>query len=535
MRPRQLSHLLVCILAPLTLMGIQCDPPNPGELPTDPVDPVDPVERPDPVDPVDPIEPPDPVDSEDPVEPEDPEPPPAPEPPAPRVLTADLIIESVSVYQAVEIPLDPETSSLAPIIAGRDALIRAFVAPLPEFQPRRIQAALTLTDSAGSSEIVIEARATGRSAHDDLDSTLNFEVPGAHIASDTTLHVRLFEIEASEDSGERAPAGGMWPAGGGSYPLAALDIGDGITVRIVPMIYRADGSQRAPDTTSAHLDGLRSALLAMSPAPDATVWVDAPVQLGTPISPNGDGWSDALVLLTDLREERAVRDHEYVYGLVSPASDFGSYCGRSCVAGLSWRASSPDAAWARTSMGLGYPGESSEATFVHELGHAHGRMHTPCGEPASPDPDYPHTGGLLGGQGYDMITDELVPESHGDLMGYCRPRWVSDYTFAAFADRMAWVHAQPALLPAPGWPREMLVVDVSARGVRLAGNLTVRRPPHGPTASVDVLDGDGELLYVAEATVQEFEHTGSQALLVSRPEHRAAAALRVDGVVVAID
>lgn len=504
-------------------MGIQCEAPAPGALPVDP-----PAERPDDEPsngPVDPAEQPDderPDDEgpdEDPLDTED----------APESLVSDLVVQRVSLYQGVEVSLDDRSASLAPVIAGRDALVRAFVEPLPGYVPRAMTAVLELEDGDEITLMEHTVRPLARSTQDDLDSTLNFFVDGALLTPSTALSVRLLEPgEAASE--ERGPIAGVWPAGGVARPLGAVDLGGAVTVRIVPLLYGADGSNRAPDTSASQLDTMKDALLGMTPAADALLWVDAPVNLASPIAANGDGWSDALVLLTDLREERSVRDTEYVYGLVVPATSMGEYCGRSCVAGLSWRATDPTAAWARTSLGLGYAGVGAEDTFVHELGHAHGRMHTPCGGPASPDPDYPHAEGLLGTQGYDMDSDELIPaDSRGDLMGYCSPRWVSDYTYAAFAERMAWVNAEPMVLSPPGWPKRMLAIDAGPQP-RFVGAMTLRAPPSGATETVEVLNAAGALLYEATAQVQSLEHTDRDVLLVPEPARRDAAKVRFAGV-----
>ena len=534
---RQLSRLLVLVLAPFGLMGIQCEAPSPGDLPLEP-----PVERPDepvsaPVDPQDLPEDEGPEDEgpdderPDDERPDDEGPDDEPteiETPA-EALVNDLVVDRVSLYQGVEVSLDDSTASLAPVVAGRDALVRAFVEPLPGYVARVMTAVLEIENGDEVTLLEETVRPLERSRKDDLDSTLNFFIDGELLTPATALSVRLLE-PADGFSEERGPVGGLWPAGGVPRPLGAVDLGGAVTVRIVPLLYAADGTHRAPDTSAAQVETMRSALLGMTPAPDAILWVDSPVNITTPLAANGDGWSDALVLLTNLRETRNVRSSEYVYGLVAPATAMGAYCGGSCVTGLSWRATDPTAAWARTSLGLGYAGVGAEDTFVHELGHAHGRMHTPCGGPANPDPDYPYADGLLGTQGYDMDSDELIPaESRGDLMGYCSPRWVSDYTYAALAERMAWVHAEPMMIAPPGWPKRMLAIDAGPQP-RFVGAMTLQAPLSGATEAVQVLDASGVVLYEVEAEVQAMEHTGRDVLLVPAPARRDAVTVRFAGV-----
>ena len=82
--------------------------------------------------------------------------------------------------------------------------------------------------------------------------------------------------------------------------------------------------------------------------------------------------------------------------------------------------------------------------FAHELGHNLGRPHTPCDEPVTDpgmvDPDYPWPDGHIGVWGHDFGDDEnggdgsglghlFSPEGYHDLMSYCYPQWISDYSF----------------------------------------------------------------------------------------------------------
>ncbi len=55
--------------------------------------------------------------------------------------------------------------------------------------------------------------------------------------------------------------------------------------------------------------------------------------------------------------------------------------------------------------------------------------HSPCGNPPFIDPDFPYQDGSSGAWGYDHRNDQLVNPEKPDLMGYCEPRWISDYSF----------------------------------------------------------------------------------------------------------
>ena len=79
---------------------------------------------------------------------------------------------------------------------------------------------------------------------------------------------------------------------------------------------------------------------------------------------------------------------------------------------------------------------------THEIGHMLGRRHVNCnGSEGGPDPSYPYPGGKIGGPatdptryfGLSSATDRpvIIPSTVGDLMGYCEPRWLSNYNLAA--------------------------------------------------------------------------------------------------------
>ena len=71
-------------------------------------------------------------------------------------------------------------------------------------------------------------------------------------------------------------------------------------------------------------------------------------------------------------------------------------------------------------------------TIAHELGHNMSLYHAPCGGAGGPDPSYPYPDGSIGAWGYDFRDGgSLVhPRTGRDLMSYCNPRWISDYSFS---------------------------------------------------------------------------------------------------------
>lgn len=91
--------------------------------------------------------------------------------------------------------------------------------------------------------------------------------------------------------------------------------------------------------------------------------------------------------------------------------------------------------------------------IAHELGHNLNLYHAPCGGADGPDPFFPYEDGSIGVSGFDLLGGDLVGPDTADLMSYCHPQWISDYSFTrALAHRIALgsVSATPPLAAVSG-------------------------------------------------------------------------------------
>ena len=85
--------------------------------------------------------------------------------------------------------------------------------------------------------------------------------------------------------------------------------------------------------------------------------------------------------------------------------------------------------------GVGYVGGTASVgfavgdVFTHELGHNLSLRHAPCGGAGSTDRNYPHRDGRIANWGFNAETGKLVSPLVKDVMGYCRPNWISTYHF----------------------------------------------------------------------------------------------------------
>jgi hypothetical protein len=137
---------------------------------------------------------------------------------------------------------------------------------------------------------------------------------------------------------------------------------------------------------------------------------------------DGSGW---LEVLLDLDARRvAAGDGRYYYGV----ANVGYTSGVAGVAYVTPEGGPPQ----RTALGWDHlQNASASIVAAHELGHNWTRNHAPCGGPAQIDPQYPRPDGTTGGYGMDVSTATLKPATSRDVMSYCDPRWISEYTFGA--------------------------------------------------------------------------------------------------------
>jgi hypothetical protein len=219
-----------------------------------------------------------------------------------------------------------------------------------------------------------------------------------------------------------------------------------------------------------------------------------------------------------MRSSANVDPQTYYYGVFEPEESFYSFCSYGCVLGLS-TLGSPDDVWSRASIGLGYSGDTSVETMVHEVGHAHGREHAPCGLGGqTSDPGYPYSKAELGVWGYDYINNELLKaSSHVDMMSYCSPIWLSDYTYGALYDRIKAIKGQRSARSADG-KRSYRSMVVEPNGDLVLGDMmTVLGEPKGAPQVVEWIDGQGESVKQVDGYFYPFSHIEGGIILTEEP------------------
>jgi Peptidase M66 len=382
---------------------------------------------------------------------------------------AGVTITGIDLYQGVQVPLYGASSSL-PVVAGKAAMVRVHYQTDGAYDGQPVTARFT----AGTTSVEATATLGGGSSQSDLGSTLNVDVPGAMFSVGGTYRVDLVQ-----PNGSGANAGARYPVGVTEQTShGAQSTGSKLKILLVPVQYNG----QLPDTSAGQVQKYVDYFSWQYPIPEVEVTVRSQPYNFSGSLGGYNGWSQLLDSVTQLRQTDNAPADTYYYG-IHMASGSG-------LLGLGWVGGANDV-WSRTAIGVGWSGDTSPETAVHELGHNHGRSHSPCG--VSGDPNYPHSGASIGVWGFNPSTNQLLsPNQYVDFMSYCSPAWVSDYTYAALFNRLKFVNnasiSAPAELMNRSWDR-VRVIDGQAVWLE---PVTMGLPPVGEATSVTV-SGNGSV------------------------------------------
>jgi hypothetical protein len=428
-------------------------------------------------------------------------------------LARSLSISSVDAYQTIQIPLHggEPVADVAPLIAGRETLIRISATPQPGAQPEAVTAEVIVEGGATPLILRDTKTLTQPSRQDALSSTFNVTIPRGALTPASSLSVRLSVPRQGDVVAPGASHPAAWPAERTQHPLAARADSGALRVVLVPLKYDYDDSGRLPDTSPARVARYEALLRALFPSTDVQISVHEPIS-----------WDQSLrfgninQMLVQLKEDERADDDLYYYALVNPADTFEEYCGRSCTTGQSFTTSNNADGVYRVGSGLGYATDDRLWTLAHELGHMHGRGHAPCDVSFwNADGDYPHGGGLVGVWGWDQRDGSLKdPDEIADMMGYCDDQWLSDYTYVGMFERSVRIAGRNALRTFAA-PRAHRFLTIPAQGAPQWGRSIKLRGGHtGDEIEVRLLDAAGRLVGTLMLPRIPTGHDGAQELLV---------------------
>lgn len=305
-----------------------------------------------------------------------------------------------------------QPSAPVPMVANRDALLRVFVtAPtLHDFVAPAILATFLL-DGEQVHQVRMDAPSPQLPAgvfQDDIEASYNAVIPAEHVQPGLEFFVEADpdgSLILTDGSASRFPADG-------AVTLEVVDVPP-MEVTLVPVL-----NATAPDssifdwvtdvTKDSHIVSMLrwafpfSGFEARKRETYVTSW-DLTTAEGA--------WG----LILDLQAVRSAENGTgYWYG--AAFSKTGLVRGRAILGGP-------------VSMG-----EPLVTEVAHEVGHNLDLSHAPCGDADNPDPDFPHADGGIGAWGYDFRDGTVVNRGAADVMGYCHPAWISDYSYKKVID-----------------------------------------------------------------------------------------------------
>ena len=295
-----------------------------------------------------------------------------------------------------------------PLVAGEAALLRVFVTAGQDVNATMppVRATFYLD---GSEEHTAEmpgrpTRLPWQVNEGDLSGSANAVVPGSVVTPGLEMVVEIDPdrtLDAALGVRARLPATGRTAVNVRTVP--PLDL------TLVPFLW----TDQPDSTVLTRIEGLTSESDLFRLTRDILPVGDFSLTVHEPVWTSVDPTSDANAVLGP--------ETELIYAMEGASGHYMAIFRSQGNNGLKGQAQKP-----------GYVSLSilDANTIAHELGHNLNLDHAPgCGA-GDPDPEYPYEDGAIGAWGYDFLNERLVNPGTSDIMTYCDPQWISEFSFA---------------------------------------------------------------------------------------------------------
>jgi hypothetical protein len=408
--------------------------------------------------------------------------------------TVDLSLDGLEITQAVQTP-----SNSVPLVAGRSTVVRVYAKYTGTPTPGDVTVALTGTrNGVELAPVTLGPQAISASPSRAIySSSFNLTLPAEWLSGIVELTAKVDSgdmVNESDESNNTATATLVFNS------VPALDI------VIVPVRYTdlPSGITYQPPIADTISD------FVVRTYPLSTINVTFRPQIGfSGDLKDGQDWINLLNLIASLKITDGAPDSKVYYGLISSGNLSNTWLPSSggFILGIG-NVGSRSSAGLSLSADLGFPADLTSDTAAHEIGHNLGRKHAPCDTATGLDPNYPASDASIMEFGLDVSKGKVLdPNTAKDIMSYCDPQWISDYTYKALYNALrgngqtTTAAAQPSL-----YLRASIGPD---GGATLAPAYELDgRPASAPESSdyrVEFLDASGNLVASQPVAVTEIE------------------------------
>jgi hypothetical protein len=323
--------------------------------------------------------------------------------------TLDLRIGAMYLTQSTQ-----TLSGAVPLVQNRDGYLRVFVvANEANSATPQVRVRLYVNGTQEGSPAVIPApsHAVPTSVNESaLSNSWNVLVPGAMIKPGLSI---LADVDPTQLITESERANNSFPESGTPLALTVKSLSQ-FFIRFIPV--KQSVNNLTGDVSNVNKDALLVKTVKIHPISSYSADVHATYTTTAPALTGGNGngaWQSILSEIQALRvAEASPRNY---FGIVKTSYTSG-------IVGISYIGNGAS---------VGYDGSTAPEIISHELGHAWGRSHAPCGVSGTTDPGYPYSSGNIGVYGLDVSTTTLYSPATAEVMSYCHPQWISDYTYTA--------------------------------------------------------------------------------------------------------
>ncbi|MCG8556543.1 MAG: hypothetical protein MJD61_14825 [Proteobacteria bacterium] len=321
----------------------------------------------------------------------------------------------------------PQKDIVAPVVGGRRALVRGYWKLDTGWKERSIEGILTVTHADGGtkqfsdSKMVKEGTKPLDSGSVPEDEAFNWKLDAADVKAGMQLTIELYEGAPEPGAPPMPPA--RFPAAD-TLPVEVDDTRSELTVVVLP----ATLAGSTPDHGAMEAKNLEDYLYDIFPVQKVNMDLRGPTKLEgvmMGVSENAPIWTALGRICRKDMAKLGVFYQAIIDRSKTGFSKGGSSTGRTSTL----------MPCSRLAFNLGNYGSYTNSidakmdSVAHEFGHNHERPHIDCGGPSSVDPSFPYKDGLTGQQGYRLSPGELMHKDEWkDFMGYCRPRWIADWT-----------------------------------------------------------------------------------------------------------